>query len=787
MTINITIDGGEVTINPGTATVLSLPADFGPAINDIGALQESVDTANAAIQASVDSATDDLQDDIDALDARLLAQEGADAGNPNTIEEVALATTGNIVLSGAQSVDGEAVTDGMRIAVWKQSLASENGFYTASTTGPWARSADTNTAATLSFATAYVLGGVDNTGLTLRALSTSDITLETDDVPFAVQGDASAATAAIDVLIDDISSTVSRNSGLLTGLYGAAPVTDYHVRTDGDNSADGLTYETAWATITYAVHRSAEIGGDKSILVHAGNYHDEGETNDRWNFNGNTITVYAGGIVNIRVSESTNFNGHAWLLNGGDDPLTAGGVVFEGGVGHRLFTFDMERLGDDSLNTNKSFIGGNNKYQNLVFNDCNITAGGQPVRFLGGSGLIGSLTFRRCEITDIDHYIAFVKGGEYKIHSCYLRGITNSKICFGNMDLLEILHSTFDGTEVSRNSSEIYGTIRIKNSSFIAKQTISPLTPSPYANFTNGAVTTADIEGNNYARKEFNSPAIASDYTGADINNPDYYDQSWRLPVTYDAYGRPTGGGWLIGRGISGIGITHDIDGVAYESAPSIGAHAARDEIGKIVIPKANSVAMVGDSFIHAGSDKNSMSHVTEASLPEMDFAKMPNSGFVSNDVMYFNHVSIFGGIWSAISLMAMETVIKNRCYAIALLGGVNDLNGGLDRDVLAGAIKQTLDRIADLGVKPIYMGTQLRSTVLGAENTVDSRYVEDDVAAHCTAQGYTCVKTSELVMLEPNWQTALFSTDGLHPNAAGDAWYAGHYKTALRTALTEV
>jgi hypothetical protein len=56
-------------------------------------------------------------------------------------DTVRVATTGNITLSGAQTIDGVAVVAGNRVLVKDQATASANGIYVAAA-GPWGRSAD---------------------------------------------------------------------------------------------------------------------------------------------------------------------------------------------------------------------------------------------------------------------------------------------------------------------------------------------------------------------------------------------------------------------------------------------------------------------------------------------------------------------------------------------------------------------------------------------------------------------------------------------------------------------
>jgi phage-related tail fiber protein len=54
---------------------------------------------------------------------------------------VRVATLANIVLTGLQTVDGVAVTNGQRVLVKNQTLSQNNGIYQART-GAWSRAAD---------------------------------------------------------------------------------------------------------------------------------------------------------------------------------------------------------------------------------------------------------------------------------------------------------------------------------------------------------------------------------------------------------------------------------------------------------------------------------------------------------------------------------------------------------------------------------------------------------------------------------------------------------------------
>lgn len=95
----------------------------------------------------------------------------SDAANKAYVDSVAqgidakasclVATTGNITLSGTQTIDGVAVTAGQRVLVWQQSTSSQNGIY-VSAAGAWARSTDCDTWAELVSAYTFIEQGTNN-------------------------------------------------------------------------------------------------------------------------------------------------------------------------------------------------------------------------------------------------------------------------------------------------------------------------------------------------------------------------------------------------------------------------------------------------------------------------------------------------------------------------------------------------------------------------------------------------------------------------------------------------
>jgi len=110
-------------------------------------------------------------------------------------DSVVVATTGNITLSGTQTIDGIAVTAGQRVLVKDQSIATQNGIYVVAS-GAWSRSTDADTAEEFnSGCFFFVEKGTANADNGFVMSQDTTITFGTTDITFSQFSGAGQITA----------------------------------------------------------------------------------------------------------------------------------------------------------------------------------------------------------------------------------------------------------------------------------------------------------------------------------------------------------------------------------------------------------------------------------------------------------------------------------------------------------------------------------------------------------------------------------------------------------------
>lgn len=160
---NLDMDAGS----SGTITNLPNPTNSGDAANK-AYVDSQVATRLALTGGTMTGAIAMSNNKVTGLATPTADQDAATKAYVDSVAQgidakasCAAATTGNVTLSGTQTIDGYALTAGQRVLVKDQSAAADNGIYVVAA-GSWSRAADANTWDELVAAFTFVEHGTTN-------------------------------------------------------------------------------------------------------------------------------------------------------------------------------------------------------------------------------------------------------------------------------------------------------------------------------------------------------------------------------------------------------------------------------------------------------------------------------------------------------------------------------------------------------------------------------------------------------------------------------------------------
>lgn len=181
-----------------------------------------VNPTDAANKSYVDAATQSSASGIDPKDA------------------VNAATTANITLSGAQTIDGVSVVAGNRVLVKNQTTASQNGIYVAAS-GAWSLASDSVQGELTQGAMMLVLAGTVNGGTQWWLQTADPITVGTTALTFVQFGAGGTYTAGNGITLNGNAFAVGAGTGIVTAVGLTSIDTTVVARKYATTIGDGTT------------------------------------------------------------------------------------------------------------------------------------------------------------------------------------------------------------------------------------------------------------------------------------------------------------------------------------------------------------------------------------------------------------------------------------------------------------------------------------------------------------------------------------------------------------------
>lgn len=185
-----------------------------------------------------------------------------------------VATTGNVTLSGTQTIDGVSVAAGDRVLVKNQSTASQNGIYTAASS-TWSRAADADSSDEVKYGMfIYVSQGTTNGGTGWVMSTAGTITLGTTAISFT-QFSGSAQITAEEGLYRSGNVVGISAGGVTDAKLGNRTITDTTAPSSDSgtlttllsnvgNVIKGITGKSSWRTAPATTLESAKSHIDAS-------------------------------------------------------------------------------------------------------------------------------------------------------------------------------------------------------------------------------------------------------------------------------------------------------------------------------------------------------------------------------------------------------------------------------------------------------------------------------------------------------------------------------------------
>jgi hypothetical protein len=277
--IAITLD--TVNANVGTFTKITVNAK-GLATAASQAILNDIASPTSSFSMGSQLLTN-VADPVNDQDAATKAYVDNVAQGLDVKASVVAATSGNITLSGAQTIDGVSIVAGDRVLVKSQTAPAENGIYVASNTS-WARSADANTWDELVSAYTFVETGTLYADTGWVCTVNAGGTLGTTPVTWSQFSGAGTYLAGTGLTLTGNTFSVT-NTAVTAGSYGSAS-------------------ETLTATVNAQGQLTALA--DTPIAITLSQVTDAGTIASQ---NANNVAITGGSITNLTTFDGITIDG----------------------------------------------------------------------------------------------------------------------------------------------------------------------------------------------------------------------------------------------------------------------------------------------------------------------------------------------------------------------------------------------------------------------------------------------------------------------------------------------
>ena len=303
--------------------------------------------------AAITSAKVDLTGSFDYSSGTLRAatpSASTDVANKSYVDSVAqglhwkdsvkAATTGNITLSGTQTIDGVAISAGERVLVKNQTSGAENGIYICAA-GAWSRSTDMDAGTEFPGAAVFVRAGTTNADI--GWVCTNDtVSLGSTVVAFAQFTGAGSLTAGNGIAIsgNTVSARLAGSGGLeFSGgqmQIAGASVTEAMLAGSIGNAKLSNSAVTVTAGNGLSGGGSVSLGGSVSVAVSVDDSSIEINSDSlRLKDSGVTSAKLAGSIPDSKLNQVTTGDkvaGSAVELSGNTALIDSTGLKLKSGL-----------------------------------------------------------------------------------------------------------------------------------------------------------------------------------------------------------------------------------------------------------------------------------------------------------------------------------------------------------------------------------------------------------------------------------------------------------------------